>query len=61
MRGERRRLSTSRRVLMIVLASLVITGLMHVVSAATAAMIAFAGASLCGVAILAWWHLRSFV
>jgi hypothetical protein len=54
MHGERTPPSTSHRVLMIVLAALVITGLTHVVSAATAAVIAFAAASLCGVATLAW-------
>jgi hypothetical protein len=54
MNGERTRLSTSRRVLLIVFASLAATGAIHVVSAATAALIAFAAASLCGVAILAW-------
>lgn len=52
--GERMQRSTCRRILMIVFASLVIACLTHVVPAATAAMIAFAAASLCGLAILAW-------
>jgi hypothetical protein len=53
MHGERTRLSTSRRVLLIVLASLAITVAIHVVSAAGGDD-CLAAASLCGVAILAW-------
>ena len=52
--GERTQLSRGLRVLLIILALLAITGLMQVVSAATAALIAFGAASLCGLTILAW-------
>lgn len=47
-------LSKISGVLLIVLASLAITGIMHAVSAAMAAVIVFVAASLWGLAMLAW-------